>query len=611
MLCVRPNITQRDIIKWQIPDEGRSNLGSLIEAFAPDAAVQSQPMVFSGCFGWYHPGAGQLGVVLCSPHGYEELCVHRHWRALAQTLSDQDLPTLRFDYAGTGDSADDDETSGRVQAWVESIGNAVRMLRRISGVERVALVGLRMGALLATAAAEDLDDLAALVLLAPIESGDTCFRELRALAKLRAPARHRPASPVDSAGRLEAAGFVYTPQTIADLRALPLVQSGRAPAAEILLLNRPNVVADERFRVRLAACGAAVDEADFDDYPLLMQNPDLSVYPRHGFDLVVDWLVARRGERQQRQPAVTCVTVLRLPMAEEKPLFFGRQPDLFGVLCKPYGSRQKTAVVFLNTGSNHHIGTSRMTVTMARRLAQLGFTSLRLDIGGIGDSDMPRGRSTDTTEHGVRDVCAALDALAEKGYDSFIMIGLCSGAKLALETTLQDDRIVGQVLLNLQAFWKAPDETSRYISRRSYLRMARQLSTWTRAARGGVDVSGIARAFARRSLEAGKHNVREVWGRLRGKDGVRGTGLAQFRRLAARNVRTWFVFVEEDPGLDELEVVFGRSGVSLCRVANISMEIVREGDHIFSWNHSRQQLLSVVEKALLTMTAEQPKQAAE
>ena len=127
----------------------------------------------------------------------------------------------------------------------------------------------------------------------------------------------------------------------------------------------------------------------FADYPLLLRIPDLSVYPRHGFDRVVGWLAARSEDGRERPPAMTRLTVLRLPHAEEKPVFFTRRPDLFGVLCKPYGPARRMAVVFLNTGSNHHIGTSRMTVTMARDLARLGFLSVRLDIGGIGDSDAP------------------------------------------------------------------------------------------------------------------------------------------------------------------------------------------------------------------------------
>src|SRR5579859_8015384 len=115
-----------------------------------------EPILFGGCLGWYHKGSAdpELGIVLCSPHGYEELCVHRHWRDLAQDLSAHGLPTIRFDYPGTGDSVDDDETPARVEAWIGSICRAVQVLRDLSGIDRVALVGLRMGALLATAAAE-------------------------------------------------------------------------------------------------------------------------------------------------------------------------------------------------------------------------------------------------------------------------------------------------------------------------------------------------------------------------------------------------------------------------------------------------------------------------
>jgi alpha-beta hydrolase superfamily lysophospholipase len=564
-----------------------------------DVGVHSVPIVFDGCFGWYHPGCGQLGVVLCGPHGYEELCVHRHWRTLAQELARQDLPTLRFDYPGTGDAAEDDATPDRVRAWVDSISQAVFTLRRLAGIQQVALVGLRIGALLATQATEQIDDLAALVLLAPIGSGETCLRELRALALMRAPARHRHAASITDAG-LEAAGFVYTPQTIADLRSLPVLRSGRAPAPQILQLNRPNAVPDRNLAAWLTASGASVETDVFDDYPLLLRNADLSVYPQNGFGHVVRWLTARRGDVQDNPPAMTRLTVLRLPEAEEKPIFFSRRPDLFGVLCKPYGPARRLGLVFLNTGSNHHIGTSRMTVTMARHLARLGFASLRLDIGGIGDSDAPSGSSADPTV----DVSTALDGLRDRGYDGFVLIGLCSGAKLALETTLRDDRVVGQILLNLQGYWKTPDISKGYVSRRAYFRMARQLSTWKRVARGGVDIAGITKAIVERSLRAAAHNVAEAWGKIRNQDSVRSTAVAKFRSLAARNTQTRFVFVEEDPGLDELEVVFGRGGQMLRDVPNLEITILNEGDHIFSWNYSRRQLLSVVEEALVAITGQ-------
>jgi pimeloyl-ACP methyl ester carboxylesterase len=240
-----------------------------------------------------------------------------------------------------------------------------------------------------------------------------------------------------------------------------------------------------------------------------------------------------------------------------------------------------------------------MTVTMARMLAGLGFTSLRLDISGIGDSDAPPGRLDDPTV----EVSSAIDGLRDMGYETFILIGLCSGAKLALETTLRDDRVVGQILLNLQCYWKAPDASTGYMSRQAYFRMARQLSTWKRVARGGVDIRGITMSIVQRSAKAAAHNVAETWGKFRQKDSVRTGGIAQFRSLAARGVQTRFVFVEEDPGLDELQIVFGRGGDMLRSVPNLSITILDEGDHIFSWDCSRKHLMALVEQTLTTMVA--------
>ena len=181
------------------------------------------PITFDGCFGWYHQGFADLGVVLCAPHGHEELCAHRPWRALACNLSARGLPVLRFDYPGTGNSADADDTPGRVRAWIQSIHNAAAALRAASGVERIALVGLRIGAPLALAAAEDMSDLAAIALLAPLTSGESCVRELRALAMMATAKRHRGMQASTRIGSLEPAGFLYTKETLED--------SAHAPAA--------------------------------------------------------------------------------------------------------------------------------------------------------------------------------------------------------------------------------------------------------------------------------------------------------------------------------------------------------------------------------------------
>jgi alpha/beta superfamily hydrolase len=70
--------------------------------------------------GWLHRGVGpsSSGVVICNPFGFEVICAHRTLRHLADSLAGAGLPTLRFDYDGTGDSAGDDRDPKRLEAWI-------------------------------------------------------------------------------------------------------------------------------------------------------------------------------------------------------------------------------------------------------------------------------------------------------------------------------------------------------------------------------------------------------------------------------------------------------------------------------------------------------------
>jgi pimeloyl-ACP methyl ester carboxylesterase len=129
---------------------------------------------------------------------------------------------------------------------------------------------------------------------------------------------------------------------------------------------------------------------------------------------------------------------------------FGRSASLMGILSRPISELpfRRPAVVILNTGIAHRVGHHRMYVTMARELAGLGHLAFRFDLSGIGDS-VSRGDGLGPLEAHQADVSEALDWLmANCNVNEVVLIGLCSGADIALSYGHSDKRVTGLVLLD-------------------------------------------------------------------------------------------------------------------------------------------------------------------
>lgn len=135
-------------------------------------------------------------------------------------------------------------------------------------------------------------------------------------------------------------------------------------------------------------------------------------------------------------------------MTEQAVLFSAQ--SLVGVLTKAddESDASRPIVVFLNAGMVHRVGPNRLHVRLARELAARGFTSLRFDLSGIGDSPA-RTDGSSLHDAGLRDVRDALGFVAnEHGASTFVLVGLCSGADLAFRAALTDERVVGGVLID-------------------------------------------------------------------------------------------------------------------------------------------------------------------
>ncbi|MBW4933393.1 alpha/beta fold hydrolase [Marinobacter sp. F4206] len=189
-------------------------------------------------FGAFHPRQGvgrNEAIVLCNPFGQEYLRAHKSIRRLAINLAELGYPVLRFDYRGTGDSAGDlDGVSA--DHWVSDIGHAIQELQDMAAVPKVALIGLRLGALLAAKAATEHNQVSRLVMWDPIVDGADYVDGIRSAILDAQPlgSRSRVIAPD---GTLHFNGFCMPPlfqDSISNWRLEALASEIQVPVAQIM-----------------------------------------------------------------------------------------------------------------------------------------------------------------------------------------------------------------------------------------------------------------------------------------------------------------------------------------------------------------------------------------
>ncbi len=573
-----------------------------------------RPVTFGGCYGWLHLPAGRnptTGVVLCSPFGHDALCVHRGWRDFAIALTVfGGIPALRFDYPGTGDSDGNEEDPRRFRTWIDSVKAAAQYLRATTGVTRLILCGLRLGATLAVLAAEELDGVDSLVLMAPVIAGQRYIRELgiRHQNWLKSGIAPESAEQYDYERAAGVFGFQLYADTLVPLAAVDLVHQAGASAPRVLLHDICDSVSLSGLVERYGCLGVRADVQIFPEYDKFLVDARRSVPPQRAFDSVLEWLGLHSSTTAT--PAVEILAPAadaRIDFAEghETSAVFGGGRYV-GVFCQPLRARESApAVLLVNTAATHRIGNARLAVLMARRLAEQGIASLRMDLGGIGDSlhheDAPTLDALYAL-HSVADATAGVEWLIAAGHDQVVMFGACTGAYVSIHTALAHPRVVGCMSINLPFFfWEAPKTKHgalHFGSNRAYWRAIRSPRRWLRLLTGRANGLAKVMELARRCTE---RLTSLAMSPLEGRFGIStSTGqIHQFiRDLARKGVQTSLVYGSLDTGRDELEIHFGSSGHQLEKLKNVTVEIFEGLDHALFSHTARNAVMAHFEQFL-------------
>ena len=572
------------------------------------------PVTFSGCFGWWHQGHGNVGVVMCAALGHENMIAHRGWRQLAEDLSFQGLHVLRFDYPGTGDSAGDESDQDHLQVWRDSVVDAAAYLRSIAGVEEVILVGLRIGATLAVLANQDMEHVAGVVCLAPVLTGKGYVRELRLLANAWREANvHTRSEGV--ARHLDVLGSRLADDTVKALLKVDLRHLSVAPR-RLLIMGPGNAVVAGDVERHLRQLGCQVDNEEFPDLGDYLEDFISSRTPDVTFSRVITWckrlvssphVIDFERSRQVLARGQAVAMIAATPGFQETPVSFGIQDGLFGILCSPTDRdiSGQSPVIMLNTGFGRHVGDGRMFTTLARRLAASGVTSLRMDLAGFGDSRAIKdGDGNPYGPNTASDVVAAIDLLDGLGYANPRILGVCSGAFSAFQTAIREDRVRGLVLVNIQKFAWEGNISLKVKNRQQrrplgfYLQAVTDRRAWRRLRRGEVAVGAIALALSRRIFQVVHNRLLSSLERLTGWQTSTGQVSRWFQELNARQVRVDMFYTEDDPGLAELALQLGRNGSRLRRLKHGRLHVLDGADHALLDHTARHHFIEEAVKLL-------------
>ncbi len=153
-------------------------------------------------------------------------------------------------------------------------------------------------------------------------------------------------------------------------------------------------------------------------------------------------------------------------------------------------------VLMLVGGPQYRAGSHRQFTLLARSLADAGFSSLRFDYTGMGDSEGGKHEFDKTQD----DIAAAIEALfkAIPGVRQVVLWGLCDAASSAMIFGYRHSRVTGMILLNP---WVHNGEYSAQVKLAHYYRPSlSKIDQWRRLLFGEIKLVPAIKELTRNSL---------------------------------------------------------------------------------------------------------------
>jgi alpha-beta hydrolase superfamily lysophospholipase len=616
-------------------------------------------------FCWLHlPNNNQIksmGAVICNPLGYEYSHSHRSLRHLADQLAAVGYPSIRFDYHGTGDSFSDLLAENRIQTFLLNIEQAINQLQNLTGIQKVSLVGLRLGATLAAAYAKN-NAIENLVLWSPYVKGRAYVREMKALEQLASHASEHKNNFIDSGG------FIVSDETADKLSKINLLKQNYH-TENILLIEREDLQPNQKLfdaLIKNIVTSQTVQNTDqliedlkqtkkierfaMSGYLEMMAEPQQTIVPQNAINNIISWLdkkhlvgksdtldkklIASQNLKKIEQLA-TMTALTESPYQE----VLVNEESSFGVLTLPANYKQSTykkpVIILCNSGSVHRIGPNRVYVELARVIAELGFAVYRFDLRQLGDSvnGILANENNPYSNKAVDDIENAIKEMQESyGFSDFIISGLCSGAHNTFHAGLAlSDKynIQEAIIINPLTFYKdieasqseySKDNFSDYIKSKNtpaeqkcakgtidnfqietdakqYKKSLLDPKKWLKLLSGKVDIGYLIKFITQKSIKALKTQYINLGVKIGLTEGDR---LSQdLQKYHNNNLAISFFIASKDPGKAILMSQSKNTVKKMLKAQALNIYDVPNADHTFSSYQCRKDFVESYKRHLI------------
>jgi hypothetical protein len=425
----------------------------------------------------------------------------------------------------------------------------------------------------------------------------------------------------DEAGSMEVSGFALSSATLASLGKLDFSSLPPPQVPDILVIDGTSMRVANRWAESMSARTGRTEYLALPGLvEMVMTAPQFAVVPAEMIAATRKWVVAL-ASRAASHPEVgrlaDCAAVRNtvLTLAEgsdpgaktitERPVFLGRDGLMFGIVTEPRsGETRRRAVILLNAGADHHIGASRLYVSVARMWAYRGYIVLRMDLAGLGDSRTRPGCPDNEVfpPEALEDIRAAIEFLRTRyGVRDCTLSGLCSGAYHALRAAVAGVPVNRILMVNPQNYFWGPGDSLETLQLAEvvknpgvYQQRVFSIAAWKRLLSGQVDIVRIVKIYMQRPLLAIESTARDIARMLHIK--LPNDLGSELEEIVARGIRVVFVFAEGEPGIGLLKLQAGASVRRLgerCRI-----HIIDHADHVFTQSGPRAAMEKVLSEEL-------------